>query len=727
MSFFNPLLLFAALGVALPILAHMLNRHKVKRTDWAAMQFLNRNVRVRSRQLRLRDILLLCLRCLAILLLVVALAKPFMEEADTLPEGIGERRAGVIIALDASYSMGHRDGPSKPTRFARALKKIEAVVAGIQPGDPVSLVILGGEHEVVARNFAFDPFLFDELLRDQSPSPEALNLDSVPQTLSELVESMDAPQKEIYFVTDLQAGNWDGRPAWFGKALEALGKSASMTIVPVRGGADNLAITDLELVSGVLRKDTAARYRATVRNFGTAAVANVRVKGVIDGNTVDTKIIPAIAPGSSETVSVFVNFRNAGAVHISAELETDSLLEDNVRRTVAVIRDRVSVLSVEGSSNSGSNNFIAAALRARGGSGGGEHFAVQSVPWIDLPAQDLTPFDVVVLQNVPEITPEQARLFEAYVRKGNGLIWFAGDKVDASAWNKRSAHDGISLLPAVIEQTVSTGDALGVGRPLDPSMPNHPVSRPLLSLPEDLLSETRFRKVLQVKPSATSSTILSLAGTAAPLLLEHSVGRGQVFMFTSTADSAWNNLAVTPVFPMVLQQMVTYLTAREFETPRLVGDSLSLSYVDQPDASEAVFDTPSGKTISVPVTEHRRQYVAMLEHAQESGFYLARVSLQAPGLPVAVNVDTSESDVSCISAAETVLLFKGAEFMVAESEADLLDAVEGSRSGRSFWFIILLVGLGLLVLESLVAKWTSKRSAVVKEQTMPPEANPESV
>ena len=71
---------------------------------------------------------------------------------------------------------------------------------------------------------------------------------------------------------------------------------------------------------------------------------------------------------------------------------------------------------------------------------------------------------------------------------------------------------------------------------------------------------------------------------------------------------------------MVLQQMVTYLTAREFEMPRLVGDSLSLSYVDQPDASEAVFDTPSGKTISVPVTEHRRQYVAMLENAQESGF-----------------------------------------------------------------------------------------------------------
>jgi hypothetical protein len=63
MSFLNPLLLFAAIGVSLPILAHLLNRQKVKRTDWAAMQFLNRNVRVRSRQLRLRDIFLLLLRC----------------------------------------------------------------------------------------------------------------------------------------------------------------------------------------------------------------------------------------------------------------------------------------------------------------------------------------------------------------------------------------------------------------------------------------------------------------------------------------------------------------------------------------------------------------------------------------------------------------------------------------------------------------------------------------
>jgi len=354
---------------------------------------------------------------------------------------------------------------------------------------------------------------------------------------------------------------------------------------------------------------------------------------------------------------------------------------------------------------------MAAALRARGSNKGPDDLDVQSVSWVDLPARNLKEFDVVVLADVPDIAPEQARTFENYVRAGNGLIWFGGDYVKASVWNQRSALEGTPLLPAVIEETVRTSDAMGIGRPLDPSMTDHAVCRPLFSLPEDLLNETRFRRLLRVKPSATSTKVLSLAGSDSPVLLEHSLGRGHVFMFTTSAGPAWNNMAVTPVFPMLLQQMVTYLTAREFETPRLVGDSLSLSYVDQPDATDAVFDTPSGDTITVPVREYRNQYVAVLESAREAGFYLARVSLQAEGMPIAVNVDTKESTVKCLSAGDAARSLNGTGVRVVRSEADLLAGVEDTRTSRSWWRLCMLAGLALFVVEGLSAEWLFKKSA----------------
>src|SRR5210317_340083 len=133
MNYLNPLMLLGVLGLALPILAHMLNRYQVKFTDWAAMRFLNRSVRVRSRQLRLRDIILLILRCLAMLLIVFAIARPATKSSESAIAALGEQSAAVIIALDASFSM--QEGKGGQTRSDSALEQLDTVAEGIKPGD----------------------------------------------------------------------------------------------------------------------------------------------------------------------------------------------------------------------------------------------------------------------------------------------------------------------------------------------------------------------------------------------------------------------------------------------------------------------------------------------------------------------------------------------------------------------------------------------------------------
>lgn len=707
MTFLNPLLLIGAIGVALPILAHLINRQQVQRTDWAAMQFLNRSVRVRSRQIRLRDILLLLMRCLALLLLVFALARPATSGAGGawLP---GESRAGIVIALDTSFSMAHRDGDS--TRFERAIEQVGVITEQIKPGDPVSLVLLGDEPRVVLRNVAYDADRFVEVLSDLQPTPQAMDLNGVPKQLETLVNDMDAAQKEVYLVTDTQASGWSQPSTPLREALISLSGQARVFLVPVTGTDTNLAVTSLDLVSGALRNGAVARYRATVHNFGQSPATNVEVRCRVEGVQIDSKQIPLIAPGASESVSLFVPFYNAGPTRITAEITDEALATDNTRRVVAVVRDRVSVLCFDGSGGDASR-LVLAGLLARASGSDDDGYTVRTVQWPSLPAEGLDAFDVVILTDVPEVTTEQARQLARFVRRGNGLIWFAGDNVKAAQWNKLSDETGDALLPAKLGQTIDARDDLGVGKPLDGDLPDHTIVRPLASLPEDLLSETRFLRQMRVEASDTSFAVLRLAGSGSPILLEQSLGRGHVFMFTTSAHAAWNNMALTPVFPMLMQQMVTYLAGREFEQPRVVGDSLTLSYVDAPDASDAVFDTPSQETITVAVTKNRNHYVALLEQSEEAGFYTARVSVQSAGLPIAVNVDTTESDVTCLTPDELAQRIAETGVQVAANEAELAAGIQAGRTGRSSWRFLMLAALCLLVAESLFAERLFTRKA----------------
>ena len=712
MNFLNPAILFAALGIGLPILAHLLNRNEVKRTDWAAMQFLNRNVRVRSRQIRLRDLLLLCLRCLALLFLVLAIARPAFRDgvANWIP---GEPRAGVVIGLDASFSMEH--GGEGATRFDRALEQVAVISSHIQPGDPVSLILLGGEDQVLCRNMAFDPERFAGILQDAKPVPAGLDLDRVPKRLHELAGGMESPEKEIYFITDVQERDWRGTSARFQESLAELQEDADVYLVPMPGAPANLAVTELGLVSGELRKGTTARYQATVKNYGAEPVSNTEVQCRVEGVQIDSKTIPLIAPGESETVSLFVPFHNAGAMQITAEISGDLLPTDNVRRVVAVVRDRVSVLCLDGSGGD-AGRLIVSSLLARNDGAQGEDYAVRSVPWLSFPAEKLDRVDVVVLADVPEITVDQAEQLNQFVRQGNGLVWFAGQNVKANVWNERTVGGDNPLLPAMLGQLVDSSTNQGAGQQLDPDLPDHTVCLPLRSLPDDLFSETGFLNRLEVEPTPASFTVLRLAGSGAPILLEHSLGRGHVFQFTTSADTGWNNMALTPVFPMLMQQIVTYLSGREFEQPRMVGDSLSLAYVEQPDASDAVFDTPSGDSIVVPVREHGGQFVALLENAREAGFYDAKVSVQAPGMPVAVNVDREESDVASLSATDLNTNIEGIGITLANSGEELAAAIETSRTGRSTWRNFMIAGLLFLLVESLLADRLRQRKQTPNSQ-----------
>ena len=84
--FLNPLMLFGISAVSIPIIIHMLNKRKFERVVWAAMRFLKVSVEQNQRRIQVEDMLLLLLRCLLVLLIVMALSRPVLNApAATMP------------------------------------------------------------------------------------------------------------------------------------------------------------------------------------------------------------------------------------------------------------------------------------------------------------------------------------------------------------------------------------------------------------------------------------------------------------------------------------------------------------------------------------------------------------------------------------------------------------------------------------------------------------------
>ncbi len=76
MTFLQPFILWALPLILLPVLIHLFNRLRHRPMPWAAMQFLRSATRKSTRYARLRQLLVLLFRVLAILAYPPSLACP---------------------------------------------------------------------------------------------------------------------------------------------------------------------------------------------------------------------------------------------------------------------------------------------------------------------------------------------------------------------------------------------------------------------------------------------------------------------------------------------------------------------------------------------------------------------------------------------------------------------------------------------------------------------------
>lgn len=213
------------------------------------MMFLLDGDRASRGRQRLRELLLLAARTLAVLALVLTLGRPIA--GGWAARVAGERLDQVVLILDRSSSMGEAVSGRAETKLAFGLR---SAGEALEIASPRELVVIDATSpERVLRPEGLDPLR--ELDFHEATAARS-DLISAFETAARLIEESGAGRTEVWALTDAQKGDWnpeDGR--WEALAQQLLGAGGGagarvrLTTLP-EVAADNLGVR----VEGVRRE-----------------------------------------------------------------------------------------------------------------------------------------------------------------------------------------------------------------------------------------------------------------------------------------------------------------------------------------------------------------------------------------------------------------------------------------------------------------------------------------
>lgn len=216
MTFLQPFILWALPVVLLPVIIHLINRMRHRPQPWAAMRFLLTATRSSISHQKLRQILILLFRVLAVLALVMFLSRPLA--GGWLGWAFSAAPDAILILLDRSASMEHQASGSTRSLREHALDTLARTAAEFDESSHLVLVDSALRLPQVLANASSL-----RQLSLTSPTDTAADIPAMLQTAVNWLIDNRAGSAEIWIASDLQRSNWKLEDPRWATIIEQLG------------------------------------------------------------------------------------------------------------------------------------------------------------------------------------------------------------------------------------------------------------------------------------------------------------------------------------------------------------------------------------------------------------------------------------------------------------------------------------------------------------------------
>lgn len=672
MVFLTPLILLGLLAAAIPIAIHLIRREKPPKLMFSTIRFLKKTSKKLILFQQLQQILLLILRSAVIALLVIAFARPLINQSvarlmDADPQS-------AVIMLDLSMSMHYAD------TFERAKERALDVLGDLSAGDEVALIGFSGSADVV-RELNTDLDAVRSLIAGlEEPGFGATRYMPNLRLADQLLADSRFDNRAVYLISDFQQEGLQSNEEPFN-----LAPGVAFTTIDVGiESTSNLVLSDVRSPEQLLEDGEQQTILARVRSSGTQYVNRGEVTLSLNGEIVDRQSVD-LTDRSEEVVSFTATFAEQGAYVGEVRVSGDSFAADNGYYFTVDVLPKIRVLLVNGEASSDwfddESHWFGLAVSAPGQS----PFELQVIEPAGLSAAALRQNDVAVLLNVGDMSTSQFQAVSDYVQQGGSLLLAPADRVNDEVYNRELA----SILPATLNGQGDLGlDDYLVIADFDR---RHPILRPLNS---DWAAQ--FQTHWALSPHEDANVLMQFDNTD-PALVERDVGEGRVLIFASSLDLEWNNLALQGLFLPFVHETLRHLVQPDVKQRAYqIGDRID-------------FD-PAGQAAGISATNSDGQAIAFsgdnyVFAADKPG--LLTVEEDGVRSNYAINILPQESNFTRLAPAtlyDEIINPDTSPIRSREVQtAQLMEELE--RPQRLWWWILALVML-LLLAEATIANRT---------------------
>ncbi len=673
MQFLYPSFLWALMALAIPIIIHLFYFRRFKRVLFTNVKYLKEIKEETSNRNRLKNLLVLLSRCLAVAGLVFAFAQPYLPTGDRIKSGINH----ISVFVDNSFSMTAARQDIPLLDFAK--DKARLIINSYSEEDKFQVL----SHDFEGKHQRFvskeDALAFvDEI----QITPTVQMVDKIVKRQHQLMETVSG-NKISYIISDFQKSISD-----FSTITDT---TMEVNLLPLQSvNQKNISVDSVWFDGPIPFFNQNNKLVVRVRNNSGEDSEQVKLSFKKDGQDKPIGIVD-IPANSVITDTVSVNVDKAGW-HEGIVSVTDYPIQFDDEYYIAFpVPDTIKALFIN---ESGSNRFMDALFD------GVPYFSLANQNVNQLQYQQFVNFDLIILNDLKNISSGLNNELSQYLKSGGKALIFPGKTSDIPSYNNFMAINGAGT---IIGTNKSVKEVASINTEEFIFSDVYINTSKNLKLPKTTLS-------FDINNSASGlqeKLLVYRDGTS--YLSKYKVGDGQLFVCAAPLDKESNDLVYNAeVFvPLIYKMAIT--TTKHKNLSYTISNNLAIETDNLRQSGDYVYKIKNEKLEFIPgqIPSGNKITLEVDDQVKSAGFYDLMLNDQVTG-KLAFNYNRRESDMSLYDESALAPLVSHntkLKIMNEALQANISTSIAEKDRGVVLWKWFLIAALVFLAIEALLLRY----------------------